>query len=354
MCSLHRTYEYYTAEIERLSKPGQPSKEKAVRPGSGSFGAIEDLKSTSTHTNGLSAPGEMTPARKKRAKEAKKVQVRLQEMITSGTPSHFGESSLPAPSGSNPLPIKWQTSRTDSIRAALITRPPQTLRLHLIRSEYTPYGTLLKKSARVGFPVILDLTRFVTRGIWDERTGVLGALSTGEGKEGRTGGKRTLYRLESVILHYGYNHSSGHYVCIRRKPRPTPHPSSSASTAGPTPSKPKGTTKTCPDGCTCESCAYFGQVRNPPGEESTPGKGWLRVSDDEVEEVGEEALIESRSQVFMLFYEKVGEYVGDQSGGVPGESTENQGERRMDGSGSEGRKTPESINGSKSWGSEGE
>jgi ubiquitin carboxyl-terminal hydrolase 1 len=45
-------------------------------------------------------------------------------------------------------------------------------------------------------------------------------------------------------------------------------------------------------------------------EETIPGKGWLRISDDEVEEVGEEALVGSRSQVVMLFYERVGEYAG--------------------------------------------
>lgn len=38
-----------------------------------------------------------------------------------------------------------------------------------------------------------------------------------------------------------------------------------------------------------------------------PGKGWLQVSDDDIEEVGEEALLDARSAVFMLFYERVGE-----------------------------------------------
>jgi ubiquitin carboxyl-terminal hydrolase 1 len=34
----------------------------------------------------------------------------------------------------------------------------------------------------------------------------------------------------------------------------------------------------------------------------------LRISDEDVDEVGEEALVDARGQVFMLFYERVGEY----------------------------------------------
>jgi ubiquitin carboxyl-terminal hydrolase 1 len=41
------------------------------------------------------------------------------------------------------------------------------------------------------------------------------------------------------------------------------------------------------------------------------GKGWLRISDADVDEVGIEALVEARSAVFMVFYEKVGEYEGN-------------------------------------------
>ena len=49
---------------------------------------------------------------------------------------------------------------------------------------------------------------------------------------------------------------------------------------------------------------YFGQVR----EASVPGRGWLQISDADVEEVGEEALLDARAAVFMVFYERVGEY----------------------------------------------
>jgi len=45
-------------------------------------------------------------------------------------------------------------------------------------------------------------------------------------------------------------------------------------------------------------------------EKEERGKGWLRISDADVDEVGVEALVEARSAVFMVFYEKVGEYEG--------------------------------------------
>lgn len=46
-------------------------------------------------------------------------------------------------------------------------------------------------------------------------------------------------------------------------------------------------------------------------EKEERGKG-LRISDADVDEVGIEALVEARSAVFMVFYEKVGEYEGGQ------------------------------------------
>jgi len=69
-----------------------------------------------------------------------------------------------------------------------------------------------------------------------------------------------------------------------------------------------GVKKTCKDGCRCDACSWFGQVRE---EKEERGKGWLRISDADVDEVGIEALVEARSAVFMVFYEKVGEYEGD-------------------------------------------
>lgn len=312
MCSLRLTLVHYQMEVERLSSPpsqqlsnGHGNGHSRTNTGSGSFSALSDLPSNS---NGIQAEaeGSMTASRKKRAREAKRVQNRLQEMLDSNTVTSFGESVLPPTLNSSALAVKWQTARTASIREAAITRPPPTLRLHLIRSEYTPYGQLLKKTARVAFPLFLDLTQFVANGIWEDRS-VMGLLQQSQSKPQPGAGEtpapaRILYRLESAILHFGYSHASGHYVCLRRKPVPK-HTDDGTGIIY----RPKQVTRSCPDGCRCEQCAYFGPVR----EENVAGRGWLRISDADVEEVGVEALMEARGQVFMLFYERVGEYEGE-------------------------------------------
>ena len=296
MCSLRQTLIYYRSETVRFSLPPNKSHVNSNAPNSatssGSFSVLENLHSPD-------ASSEVSDRRKKKAKEAKKVENRLQSMLDSSTVLHFGEPALPPTSGSSSgVPIKWQKVNSDSIREGIVTRPPNTLRLHITRSGMTPYGQLIKKTARVAFPLILDLSRFVTRGVWEERSSVLSLLTNGV--KGGDVGARILYRLESAILHYGYTSSSGHFICIRRKPCSYPD----GYGHGPTRAR-----KACPDGCTCEECVYFGQVR----EQSIPGRGWLRISDDEVEEVGTEALVEARGAVFMLFYERVGEFQSELS-----------------------------------------
>lgn len=312
MCSLRQTLHYYSLEGTRLSAPASTVSNGHApthHTKSGSFSALEHVL---PNTNGIETEGSMSASRKKKAKEAKRVEGRLREMLDSGTVTHFAETTVPASSasGGGPVTVKWQTARTDSTREAAITRPPQSLRLHFIRSEYTPYGQLLKKNARVNFPLILDLTQFVANGVWEERN-VLGMLNGASSSSASTSQSRVLYRLESVILHYGYNHSSGHYICIRRKPRPTPSDDAY---------RPVPISKSCPDGCGCDPCRWFGQVR---GDTEVAGKGWLRISDADVDEVGVEELMAARSAVFMVFYEKVGECEG--KGQVNGEEPKDTG-----------------------------
>lgn len=283
MCSLRQTLEFYRSEATRLSLP--PNKahlngHNSPNTPSGSFSVLENLPSAN------SSPA-ISDKRKKKAKDAKKIVQRLEEMLDSGAVTHYGEP-IPIP-GKSDLGVKWQINNSESIRECILTRPPPTLRLHLDRTGYTPYGQLVKKSARVAFPVILDLTRFIARGVWEERTNLASLLSTPQPPSG----PRVLYRLESAILHYGYSTHSGHFICIRRKP------SDQGDHHGP-----NRVSKSCPDECRCEQCLYFGKVREEP---SVPGKGWLQVSDDDIEEVGQEALMDARSAVFMLFYERIGE-----------------------------------------------
>lgn len=317
LCSLRQTIEWYRAEAVKLSAaPGVLPNGSTPRTASGSFSVLDDLGS-GDGTQGVSS------SRKKKAKEARRVEGRLQEILDSNTIVGFDESVVPpGQSTTTPTPVKWQKVQTNSIRQTYISRPPQTLRLHFIRSEYTPWGQLVKKAAAIDFPMFLDLTPYVSNGVWEDRGngGVLDSLGMmATPKVVSEGVRRILYRLESVILHLGYTHSSGHFVCIRRKPKP---PSSSSLSPDGTEHdhqdgayRPGRVSKSCPDGCFCEECRYFGQVRG--GGDEIGGKGWLSISDADVEEVGTEALVAARKQVVLCFYERVGEFEGHKKPVLP-------------------------------------
>ncbi|RSH87343.1 hypothetical protein EHS25_003252 [Saitozyma podzolica] len=102
MCSLRQTLAQYHAEAERLSAPpgAVPNGSTPThRTSSGSFAALEDLP-TSDGPQGV-----MTPSRKKRARDARRVETRLKEILDSGVVTGFGDSTLPpGPSSSVPIP----------------------------------------------------------------------------------------------------------------------------------------------------------------------------------------------------------------------------------------------------------
>lgn len=173
-----------------------------------------------------------------------------------------------------------------------------------MRSEYTPYGQIVKKTPFVAFPLILDITDFTTSGslhmdadgpisrhatpeFLDDRSVTLPPSSSRREKP-----PRVLYRLQALICHYGFTHSFGHFVAYRRKPsldRPT---------------------KACPDYCDCQDCGYYGQVRGKSG-------GWLRISDADVETVLESHVLAEQGSAFLFFYEKVLDWDGvDRTGKV--------------------------------------
>lgn len=76
-----------------------------------------------------------------------------------------------------------------------------------------------------------------------------------------------VYRLDGLICHYGYTHSSGHFVAYRRKPEP--------------------------------------DVRSLADSVLHPRGRWLRISDADVDEVPESAVLGERSNAFLLFYERL-------------------------------------------------
>lgn len=175
---------------------------------------------------------------------------------------------------------------------------PYVLTLHLNRSvHFGHYAS--KNTCRVEFPEILDLSPFATSGQLSTKPDL--PISSPHQSHQPTPSapqspQRTLYHLSAVVCHYG-QHSFGHYICYRRKPRPI-----SAGAARFSPPK-----LPCPLDCLCERCTKCGRVRVDDGYDNKrkPGCGWLRISDDSVQEVGFETVAMESSAAFMLFYEKV-------------------------------------------------
>ncbi|KAG8757830.1 hypothetical protein FRC14_001362 [Serendipita sp. 396] len=246
------------------------------------------------------ADGAETSSRKKRTKDVRKLAARVKAALDSGRIEEDIKGVI----------VEKIISKS-STKQSMFARTPPVLALHLNRSSFFGhYAT--KNNCGVFYPEILDLTPFTTSG----------ALSTAPNSPiskpasaipprsstptpSVYSSPRTLYRLTSVVCHYG-QHSFGHYVAYRRKPR---DPSLRNSRWDP----PK---LQCPYGCECERCEASGPARESGlfsgSAPSYKGKermvedgGWLRISDETAREVGLDAVLSETSGAFMLFYEKI-------------------------------------------------
>lgn len=89
-------------------------------------------------------------------------------------------------------------------------QPPDVLAIHLNRSSHYSYAGGVKNSCQVAFPEYLDISPFCDGSTkpTDLRDG------DGRAPAAATG---DLYRVASLVVHYG-SHSFGHYVAFRRRP----------------------------------------------------------------------------------------------------------------------------------------
>ncbi|KAG6860838.1 hypothetical protein C0995_006976 [Termitomyces sp. Mi166 len=235
-------------------------------------------------------------SKKKRLKEVRKMERRIQAALEEGRI----EDNLPD------VRIERVFSKA-STKQAMIARPPQVLALHINRSvHYGQYAA--KNNVRVIFPEVLDLTPYTTSGSLSLVPTI--AISTPPPPIRRSttptpanyAHPRTLYRLSAVVCHYG-QHSFGHYICYRRRPR-SPDLPPRKRWAPPRLIDPLHTADTDAD-VDAES-RYIWEtedgVREPPAR---PGHGWLRISDDSVRECGIESVLAEGAGAFMLYYERV-------------------------------------------------
>ncbi|KAH7930635.1 cysteine proteinase [Leucogyrophana mollusca] len=242
-------------------------------------------------TTSANADPNASISRKKRAKEARKLEQKVKAAIDYGRIEEDTKG----------VKMEKVLSKA-STKQAMIARPPPVLALHLNRSlHYGQYAS--KNNIRVVFPEILDLTPFTTSGNISTVPSVpmsspppaLPRSTTPTPATYAT--PRTIYRLSAVVCHYG-QHSFGHYVCYRRKPRPPwtgPRRFASPKLADPL-------------GCECEKCQRYGPVRDDDDALDSmyrPGHGWLRISDDSVRECGIETVLQEGTGAFMLYYERV-------------------------------------------------
>ena len=186
-------------------------------------------------------------------------------------------------------------------------QPPPVLALHINRSVH--YGhRASRNNVRVIFPEVLDITPFTTSGSLSVVP--TSAISTPSPTINRSttptpslfANPRTLYRLSAVVCHYG-QHSFGHYICYRRKPR---NPNLSADKRW---TPPRLIDPLCleDDVSTDEGLPYVWED-GQAGEgrrQLQPGRGWLRISDDSVRECGIESVLQEGVAAFMLYYERV-------------------------------------------------
>ncbi|KAG6868009.1 hypothetical protein C0993_008442 [Termitomyces sp. T159_Od127] len=191
-----------------------------------------------------------------------------------------------------------------STKQAMIARPPQVLALHINRSvHYGQYAA--KNTVRVIFPEVLDLTPYTTSGSLSIIP--TSAISTPPPPLRRSttptpatyAHPRTLYRLSAVVCHYG-QHSFGHYICYRRRPRSANLPPHKRW------APPRLVDPLYSADADHAERRYIWETedgeREPP---DPPGQGWLRISDDAVRECGIEAVLAEGAGAFMLYYERV-------------------------------------------------
>lgn len=225
---------------------------------------------------------------------------------------------------------------------------PEIFSVHVQRSAHFARGRgAYKNGCHVTFPPILDLAPFstsssdLTSAAAPHVSFVNRAEPNGKSVQVAPAPRRDLYRLSSVVVHYG-THSYGHYITYRRTPRtadaksdpktptiaqllstklsfnpPTDSVSSSSDTSS-------SSDLSSPSSASSSSSSNDSDAKNPfitvtssrsnaavPPLPSTPAyhdnakSDWYRISDETVDKTDLETVLQSNP--FLIFYEKIRE-----------------------------------------------
>ncbi|GAA5876083.1 hypothetical protein JCM1840_002764 [Sporobolomyces johnsonii] len=205
----------------------------------------------------------MTASRKDRRRKIQKLVDRVQAVVDAGDfEKELGED------------VKMERTGGAAGKSVRLARTPDVLLVHLNRSTHYGYSGPIKNSCAVSFPEILDVSPFCD--------GTPSSSTPDSLSPAPSSSTRDLYRLSSLVVHYG-SHHFGHYVAFRRRPS---------------------------------------SLSSPPSTSSLPA--WYRISDETVEpsSIGETL----RANPFLLFYERVP--AGEQEARSALETDE--GKRRME------------------------
>ncbi|KAF8166700.1 hypothetical protein BJ912DRAFT_234154 [Pholiota molesta] len=325
-CSVLATHRRLLQELETLREAIEPS---AGVSSASAFAPGSPAASSSTMPSASPSKSKPSNSKKKRFKEVKRMEQRVKTALTEGRIED--ESFLDG------VRLERVVSPA-STKQAMIARPPPVLALHLNRSvHYGQYAA--KNTIRVYFPEVLDLTPYTTSGslstiptsaistpspppttqsfLASSSASTSSSVSSSHPPRPSTptqetyapGAQRTIYRLAAVVCHYG-QHSFGHYICYRRKPKRL-----HGKWVPPTLVDPlrleleledETAAKQAPP--TYAGSSTFGETRyyweDRAEAEAGTGRGWLRISDDAVAECGLESVLAEGAGAFMLYYER--------------------------------------------------
>jgi len=136
------------------------------------------------------------------------VQRRLRAIDSALVSGKIEDPNLLLPGAGGEKEIKKFIQRNSKTKHYMIARPPRMAAFHIQRSNFHNFtGRAMKNQAAVSFPVNLDLSEYVTNSI-------LSMNPEEPISQWKEGDARTIYRLKSVIVHYGLHHI-GHYVAYR-------------------------------------------------------------------------------------------------------------------------------------------
>ncbi|GAA5979230.1 hypothetical protein JCM10908_002848 [Rhodotorula pacifica] len=251
-CAMLATLAKYESQRDRLALATDtaPKAEPSPVRKNGSKTASSSIKAAA---NPFELPPEpvapvatpkMTASRKDRRRKVQKLVDRIKDAADAGDwERDLGED------------IKVERSEVAAGKMTRFARSPDVLAIHLNRSSHYSYGGGVKNSCQVTFPEYLNIAPFS-----DGPAKPPEGPTISEGKPASS--SADLYRVASLVVHYG-SHSFGHYVAFRRRP-PIPADSNADNAALPE---------------------------------------WYRISDETVQPAtADEAL---RGNPYLLFYERV-------------------------------------------------